>query len=136
MVHATSRRRWVIQNVRQQNMKMKNCLKILQTIGVVLIPIAVSVASCQIQKSELKQKYIETAVTILKEKPSVSTQGIRSWAINVFTEYSPVEIDQKTINELKASALPAKKISINPNGKIMFNPDGSATLNPAQMPNE
>lgn len=113
-------------------MKMKNRLKILQTIGVVLIPIAVSFSSCQMQKNELKQKYIETAVGILKEKPSTSTQGIRSWAIKVFTEYSPIEVDEKTVNELEASALPADKIAISPNGKIMFNPDGSATLNPEQ----
>jgi hypothetical protein len=112
------------------NMEMKNCLKILQTIGVVLIPIVIQISSCQLQKNELQQKYIETAVGILKEKPSIETQGIRSWAIKVFIQYSPIEVDEKTENELRASALPAGKISINPDGKIMFNPDGSATLKP------
>ena len=116
--------------VRPRNMEMNSFLKILQTIGVVFIPIVFSISSCQFQENELKQKYIETAVGILKEKPSIETQGIRSWAIKVFIEYSPIEVDKKTVNELKASALPAKKISLNPDGRIMFNPDGSTTLKP------
>lgn len=111
-------------------MKTSNCLKILQAIGILLIPIVIQISSCQLQENELKQKYIETAVAILKEKPSIETQGIRSWAIKVFIKYSSIEVDKITENELKASALPVEKISVNPDGKIMFNPDGSPTLKP------
>ena len=116
-------------------MKTKNCLKtlkILQTIGIVFIPSVISIASCQLQKNALEQKYIETAVEILKEKPTAETQGIRSWAITVFTEYSPIKIDKIMENELRTEALPAKVISMNPDGTAMLNPDNSVTAPPSK----
>jgi len=100
--------------------------------GIILIPIAISYFGYQYNKAlqinEIKSKYIEIAVSILRDNPSIETQGIRSWAIKVFSELSIIEIDEKTLNELKSSALPKDKIATNPDGSIMFNPDGSATI--------
>ena len=98
-----------------------------KVIGVILIPIAISYFGYQynksLQQNEIKLKYIEIATSILRDEPNSETREIRSWAIDVLSEYSLVEFDNKALEELSETALPKANYAINPDGTPMLNPD-------------
>lgn len=53
-----------------------------------------------LKEREIQGRFVELAVTILKEDPTPSNLGIRTWATQVINKYSGVSFDAKTTSEL------------------------------------
>lgn len=73
-------------------------------IASIFIPIAVVIIgnmySSALKESETQVRYVELAVEILKEKPSDKKHNLRKWAVDLINNYSEIEIDSQTREEL------------------------------------
>lgn len=73
-------------------------------IASILIPLVVAIVgnsySTAIKESENRIKYIELAISILKDKPSPETHQIRSWAVQVVDRYSDVPLPAQAREQL------------------------------------
>jgi hypothetical protein len=82
---------------------------IISLIGIIAIPLVVVYVSHSIEKSiknkELSAKYIEIAVSILKETPKEETKNLRNWAISIVNEHALIKLDKEILFELKNKAL-------------------------------
>jgi|TARA_B110000908_G_C10006510_1_gene336555 SMC interacting uncharacterized protein involved in chromosome segregation len=82
-----------------------NKLKALSTIiASIFVPIAIVIIgnsySTALKESEIQVRYVELAVEILKEDPSKKRSNMREWAVDLINNYSEIEIDLETRNEL------------------------------------
>lgn len=73
-------------------------------IASIFIPIAVvligNMYTSALKESETRVRYVELAVEILKEKPSGKKDNLRKWAVDLINNYSEIEIDAQTREEL------------------------------------
>ncbi len=73
-------------------------------IASVLVPIVIVFVgnsyTSEMKHSEIRVKYLELAIGILKTSPSKDTEDIRKWAVKVIDNYSELPMDEKTKNEL------------------------------------
>lgn len=73
-------------------------------IASIFIPIAVvligNMYTSALKESETRVRYVELAVEILKEKPSGKKDNLRKWAIDLINNYSEIEINAQTREEL------------------------------------
>lgn len=71
---------------------------IIKIVSTILIPVMVvwfgNRVSRAIKEKEIRVKYIEIAIDILKEKPDEKEQEIRQWAINVINEFSELKLPE------------------------------------------
>lgn len=77
----------------------------VSVIATILIPIVIVYVSnsftTELKESELRVKYLELAISILQEEASTSNKGMRTWAVNLLKEYSPVPfVEPETEEEL------------------------------------
>jgi predicted chitinase len=70
----------------------------------VIIPIVLLIVGNQfsgaIKERELQGKFVELAVSILREKPSEETRNLRDWATQVINRYSGVPLSAATKKDL------------------------------------
>ena len=79
----------------------------------VVIPIIIGIVasvwgyfiSSALKDKELKVKYVEIAVSILRDNPSKDTIPIRDWAVDVFEECSEVKLSKEAKDHLKSHSL-------------------------------
>ena len=75
----------------------------------VLIPIAIVVVghfvNSTIKNNEIRLKYVELAVSILKEKPNPETANLRKWAIDIVNVNSNVKLSKAAEKELQKQKL-------------------------------
>ena len=99
-----------------------------QIIGTLLIPIAIAVFGIfinnTIKEKEIKLKYIELAISILRDEPKQETIGLREWAINLVQKYSIEKFSEGALEELKRSALPYEKLLKDTKGEIIRDTTG------------
>jgi hypothetical protein len=73
-----------------------------------MIPVVIAISSNQISSSikekEIKVKYVEIAVGILKQYPEEDT-NIREWAVAVIQKYAPIPLKEKAKQELLKSVI-------------------------------
>jgi hypothetical protein len=73
-----------------------------------MIPVVIAISSNQISGSikekEIKVKYVEIAVGILKQYPEEDT-NIREWAVAVIQKYAPIPLKEKAKQELLKSVI-------------------------------
>lgn len=89
--------------------------KILSSLATILIPILVvwlgNKLSNAFKEKEIRLKYIEMAIDVLKEKPEDEDHDIRKWAIDVISEYSEIELPKTAQKRLlKDQALPSDRL--------------------------
>jgi GH24 family phage-related lysozyme (muramidase) len=75
----------------------------------VLIPVAIAfvgnATKSSIESRNVGLKYIELAVSILKEKPTPETENLRKWAIGTVNSYSTVPLTDAAQKELEKKQL-------------------------------
>jgi hypothetical protein len=80
-------------------------------IAAVLIPLAVLYVGNRMvtaeKEAELRLKYLELSIGILREAPSESTAALRAWAIQVLVKNTPVELSKEVLLELEKNKLRA-----------------------------
>lgn len=99
----------------------------ISAIALVIIPIAIGVATYRIQKSIARQlvtkDYLRIATTIL-ERPKSSDNNLRDWAVTLLNRYSPLKFTPQQEEELKSVGFgqpsgseSVSALSLSPDGK-------------------
>lgn len=87
-------------------------LEMIETVikgtATVIIPLAgiwiANKLSRSVRERELRTKYIEIAVDILKDKPTEQRAALRQWASDVITRYSEIKLPTTAQNNLVRDA--------------------------------
>ena len=107
---------------------MKDNWDKIRIIGILLIPIILAILGWNVdnsfKESDIKMKYIEIAIDILRDKPKEETTSLRLWAMKVISQYSLVKFDDNALNELKKYPLPKYNILLDVNGEPIFDVNG------------
>jgi hypothetical protein len=97
-------------------------------VAAVVIPVVLALVgnwySQAIKEREIQGRYVELALSILKEPPDRNNQNIRNWALQVIDRYSGVPLDVRTKEELAAAPLlPPEPVVVFDNGnkEAVFN---------------
>lgn len=73
-------------------------------IAAVVIPLAVAFVGNQftvaLKEREIQGRFVELALTILKESPSPENEAMRAWALKVVDAYSGVPMTEEVRNDL------------------------------------
>jgi hypothetical protein len=72
----------------------------------IVIIVSGVVINSALKKSEIRVKYVEVAVSILKDKPRDDTKALRNWAIDVLESNSITPLSRDAIEELRMYPLP------------------------------
>ena len=88
-------------------------------IAAVVLPVVVLVVgnlyTSAVKERELEGKFVELAVSILRETPDKQAANLRDWATQVITLYSRVPLSPETRRELiETTPLPSGLISLHP----------------------
>lgn len=74
------------------------------SLAAVLIPLALAFIgngySQALKEREMQGRFVELAVSILRETPTPQTENIRGWAVDVLNEYSGVQLGAGAKNDL------------------------------------
>ena len=62
-----------------------------------------------LKEREIQGRFVELALSILKEPPKPESRGVRGWAIGVINQYSGVPLSQEAREDLKAGAIIASQ---------------------------
>lgn len=94
----------------------------------VVIPVVLAIVgnwySQAIKEREIQGRYVELALSILKEPADPNNQNIRKWALLVIDRYSGVPLDLRSKEELaSAPLLPPEPVVVFDNGnkEAVFN---------------
>ncbi len=72
----------------------------------ILIPLTVAIYTSRIQETSQRESinrdYVQLAVSILKEKSTNVSPGLRNWAVDLLTQHSPTRFGAEVIAELKS----------------------------------
>ena len=75
----------------------------------ILIPLIVTIVggniSNSIKESEVRLKYIQVSLEILKEPPKPETENLRKWAIETLNQFSEVPIDDEAKEDLEKESI-------------------------------
>ena len=88
--------------------------RVAANVGIFSAPIvAAIIGGCYtqaIRDNEIRARYVEVAVAILRENPAEKTQtpNIREWAVKIINELSPIQLTQEAQKELKERPLPVE----------------------------
>ena len=90
---------WNLKEDMKNRKKQKNYWDKARIIGTFLIPIIIAIfgyfINHTIKENEIRLKYIEIALNILREEPNQETTGLRSWAIDVVQKFLIIEFSEK-----------------------------------------
>jgi len=111
----------IIINVRDKSIKKMDMeaieiiTKVISALATILVPILVvwmgNKLSNTFKEKEIRLKYIEMAIDVLKEKPEDKDLDMRQWAIDVLSEYSEIELPKTVQNRLlKEQPLPSDRL--------------------------
>lgn len=86
-------------------------------VAAIIIPVVVLVVgnrySAAIKERELEGKFVELAVSILKEQPDKQSRSLRDWATQVITRYSGVPLSEEAKKELiETTPLPGGSLAV------------------------
>jgi hypothetical protein len=83
--------------------------RIAANIGIPLVVVVIGGCYTQaVRDSEIRARYVELAIGVLRESPSNKSQtpNIRAWAVKVIEELSPIKLSPDAQEELKKQPLP------------------------------
>jgi murein L,D-transpeptidase YcbB/YkuD len=83
-----------------------------QAIAIVLVPLVVAYVGQRYTSAshdrDIQARFVELAISILRERPTESTRRVREWAVRVVDQYSGVALSDSTKNDLiERAPLPA-----------------------------
>jgi|SRR6185436_11586428 len=83
---------------------------ILNVVSIAVIPIVIAVVGWWLQSSlqdqSIKRDYVQLAVSILKENDTTKqNMDLRSWAVKLLNENSPVKLDASVQQQLKSGEI-------------------------------
>lgn len=84
--------------------------KIVSLVAIpIVIPLSVAIYTAKIQETaqreSINRDYVQLAVSILKEKPTDISPGLRNWAVDLLAERSPTKFSNQVVAELKSGAV-------------------------------
>ena len=98
------------------------------SIALILVPIIIGIYGHQINSTlkqrDIESKYIEIAVTVLREQPRKDTSALREWAINIIRSYSEIPMDHLAVQELKKRPLPGRAYLRDESGDVITDESG------------
>ena len=102
--------------------------KIIAALIAALTPIVIGACgyfiNLTLKERETKVRYVEIAVSILREKPHQETKALRDWAVDVVSSYSPIPLSTDAINELKQNPLPGHAFLTDESGNFITDENG------------
>lgn len=105
---------------------------IINTVALIAVPVLIAFyghsINLTLKKKEIEVKYIEIAVSVLRERPSDETAGLRNWAVDVLSSYSPIPISTDVIEELKRNPLPGSMYLTDQKGDIITDEKGEPII--------
>lgn len=110
--------------------KIKIITSILATIAVPVVVLLVGKSiESSIKERELSVKYIELAVSVLKDEPTPETNNLRQWSIDIINKYASIRLSNDAVKELENKALPSSnsKFEID-NGALVSKGELSLSL--------
>lgn len=119
----------------------KSLWEFLKTLANISVPIVIAVMGAivneSIKESENRIRYLELAVTQLRQTPTPETRALRDWATELLVKYSPVPFSEEAKTQLKSTALPSPQCAVVPGGVgtgkgLGFGGDASTTNNHQQ----
>src|SRR4051812_45617892 len=75
-------------------------IAVSSVISAVAIPIVGYWVSSAVKNKEIEGKFVELAVSILKEEPKSSQLNLRQWATDIINHYSGVRLSDKAASDL------------------------------------
>lgn len=86
--------------------KLKAIGNIVATLGIPILLAIVANSFSQRQKEmEIGIRYVELATQILRADPSPDTQALRTWAVSIIENYSPVPLSEAASKNLEFERL-------------------------------
>ncbi len=79
---------------------------IVATLFVPIVVAWIGTSATSTWDDQVKLRYLELAIEVLKEPPTQSNVDLRAWAMEVLSESSPTRMDSKTLDNLKLTPLP------------------------------
>jgi len=77
---------------------------LISLIDKLLIPLAIALAgwciSDALKEKDIRVKYVELAITILRDPPQKENTGLRTWATDVLNELALVKLPEEVKNDL------------------------------------
>jgi hypothetical protein len=84
--------------------------RIARIVSLVAIPIVIAMSGKIIDDTlasrEIKQKYVELAVSILKADQETKDDSLRKWAVELLDDSSPIKFNSKLVEQLKQGTIP------------------------------
>jgi len=111
---------------------------VTNALSILLIPVVIGVlaqvVNASLKGDELSARYIELAISVLREEPNAETSNLRKWAIDIINHHSEIKLSEKASEELESRVINGGECSpvIDISGKVSINCGGS-TINPAQL---
>jgi len=101
----------------------------LQIIAVIAVPIVIGISgyfiNSTLKQREIEVRYLENAVSILREKPNEETVALRNWAVEILRSYSPIPISAEAIEEIKRKPLPGRIYLTTEKGEVLTDEKGN-----------
>ena len=89
--------------------KKKDIWDKASVLAALLVPIVIALVghayTSALKEAEIRVKYTELAISILKEKPAQDTKDVRAWSVDVINKYSGVPMDANVRKQLLGSRL-------------------------------
>ena len=80
--------------------------QLAQIFSLFALPLLVAIGGWYLQSSlasaQVSQRYVELAITTLREKPTKETEGLRRWAANTLAKYSATAFTPQEIKDLES----------------------------------
>lgn len=87
-----------------------NHLEWVKAIGALLTPVAVifvgGFLNNAIKEQETRARYVELAISILRDEPKPNNRNLRDWAVNVVNSYTDMKIQPPVREMLLSHSLP------------------------------
>lgn len=88
-------------NIEFQKLRVERWKVIVTGVGSVLVPLAIAYFTLTFQHTsneQIEAKYVDLAISILREEPDVNTEHLRKWAIEVINWTSPIKLTTEAID--------------------------------------
>ncbi|MGD8307037.1 MAG: hypothetical protein PVF17_10310, partial [Ignavibacteria bacterium] len=103
-------------------------LIIFQIISWLAIPTVITIVGSNIESTikerEIKLKYVELAINILRDEPNVDNKNVRKYAIDILSKYSEIPITAELKKSLETKPLVKGRFITDDQGVIPTDDSG------------
>jgi peptidoglycan L-alanyl-D-glutamate endopeptidase CwlK len=88
-------------------------IAVSSVISAVAIPVVGYWVSSAVKNKEIEGKFVELAVTILKEEPKASQLNLRQWATEIINHYSGISLSKEAASDLiNRTVIPSPNLDV------------------------